>query len=122
MEARRTLESAPRWPRFASDVSWREHAEALDEYRAAANWYEANRPGWGDVFMDAVDAAITSILDSSFGWGFYRERHHEPPLYSRSVAGFPFDIIYLRIENEVYIVAYAHERRRPGYWERRVED
>ena len=45
--------------------TWREHAEALDEYRAAAQWYEARRPGLGDVFMDAVDAAIESILDPS---------------------------------------------------------
>ncbi|GAA2009827.1 hypothetical protein [Microbacterium ulmi] len=44
--------------------SWREHADALDEYRAAARWYESKRPGLGDVFMDAVDAAIESILES----------------------------------------------------------
>jgi hypothetical protein len=36
------------------------------------------------------------------------------------VPGFPFDIVYLRIESEVYVVAYDHERRRPGYWEDRV--
>ena len=41
-------------------LAWREHAEALDEYRAAAKWYEASRRRWGDVFMDAVDAAIES--------------------------------------------------------------
>ena len=49
--------------------TWREHADALDEYRAAAQWYEAKRPGWGDVFMDAVDLAIESILDPSINWG-----------------------------------------------------
>ena len=101
--------------------TWREHEEALDEYRAAAKWYEANRAGWGDVFMDAVDAAIESILDPSISWGFSRDRHRTPQVYSRSVAGFPYDIIYLLIDGAAYIVAYAHERRRPGYWEDRVE-
>jgi hypothetical protein len=45
-----------------------------------------------------------------------------PQVYSRSVAGFPFDMIYLRIDDEISIVAYAHERRRPGYWAQRTGD
>lgn len=102
--------------------SWREHVEALDEYRAAAAWYETKRPGWGDVFLDAVDVAIESILDPSITWGYYRNQECSPRLYSRSVTGFPFDIIYVLIEDEVYIVAYAHERRLPGYWMRRLSD
>jgi toxin ParE1/3/4 len=101
--------------------SWREHADAVDEYRAAAHWYESRRPGLGEMFMDAVDAAIESILDPSITWGFYRDRKRTPQVYSRSVAGFPFDIVYVVLEGEVVIVAYAHERRRPRYWSRRLE-
>lgn|GEM_PF-3431966 len=50
---------------------------SLDEYRHAAQWYEDKREGWGDVFMDAVDAAVDSILDPAIGWGFYQSR--KPP-------------------------------------------
>ena len=101
--------------------TWREHVEALEEYRAAATWYEESRPGWGDVFMDAADAAVESILDPSVQWGFYRQARSIPQVYSRSVAGFPYNIIYLLIDDAIFVVAYAHERRMPGYWERRVE-
>lgn len=101
--------------------TWREHAEALEEFRATAKRYEADRAGLGDVFMDAVDAAIESILDPSISWGFYQNRRRTPQVYSRSVPGFPFDIVYLVSDEQVLIVAYAHERRRPGYWERRLE-
>lgn len=100
--------------------TWREHAEALDEYRAAARWYEHRRAHLGDVFMDAVDAALESVLDPSVTWGFYRDQRREPQIYSRSVAGFPFDIIFLVLKDEVYIVAYAHEKRSPGYWADRL--
>jgi|GEM_PF-6777854 len=31
-------------------------------------------------------------------------------------------IINLQIDEEVCIVAYAHERRWPGYWALRIED
>lgn len=101
---------------------WREHSEAFDEYRAAAHWYEDRREGLGDAFMDAVDAAIESILDSTVEWGFYRGRKRTPQIYSRSVAGFPFNVIYLKLNEEILIVAYAHEKRRPGYWARRLND
>lgn len=100
---------------------WQEHQEALDEYRAAAKWYEANRPGWGMVFMDAVGVAVESILDPAVAWSFYRGHRRTPQVYSRSISGFPFDIIYIRIDRVVYVVAYAHERRRPDYWEDRLE-
>lgn len=102
--------------------AWREHDEAHEELRAAVHWYEDRREGWGDRLADAVEGAVDSILDPSISWGFYRGRRRTPQVYSRSVAGFPFDIIYLRIGDAVYIVAYAHERRQPGYWEQRIED
>lgn len=102
--------------------TWHEHADALDEYRAAATWYETKRPGWGDVFMGAVDAAIQSLLDPAFNWGFYQDRRREPQVYSRSIAGFPFKVIYLVVDGQVFVLAYAHERRRPGYWQDRLAD
>jgi mRNA-degrading endonuclease RelE of RelBE toxin-antitoxin system len=33
---------------------------------------------------------------------------------------FPYRIIYEVRENELVVLAVAHDRRRPGYWRRRV--
>lgn len=96
----------------------REHDAAREEVREAAAFYECNREGWGDVFLDA----IASILDASVGWSFYDERVTVPQLYSRSVDGFPYDLIYVATDDEVFILAYAQERRRPGYWLDRLRD
>lgn len=50
---------------------WREHADAVDEYRAAAHWYESKRPRLGEMFMDAVDAAagVPKVLATAPGTG-----------------------------------------------------
>ncbi len=101
-------------------LDWHEHDEALREYRHAAQWYEDRREGWGDVFMDAVDTAIDSILEPSIGWGFYQHQRSNPQIYSRRVSGFPYSIVYLELENKIYIVAYAHEKRHPDYWSHRT--
>lgn len=39
---------------------------------------------------------------------------------TRSVVGFRYDIKYVVHEDEVVIIAYAHERRRPEYWSHRL--
>lgn len=103
-------------------LAWLEHTEALEEYSSAARWYGSQRPNLGDVFMDAADAAIESILDPTISWGFYRNRRTQPQIYSRRIAGFPLEIVYLRVEDQIFFVAYAHERRLPGYWEHRLSE
>ncbi|WP_382309203.1 hypothetical protein [Herbiconiux sp. UC225_62] len=72
--------------------------------------------------MDDVDSAIESILDPSITWGFFRNQRRTPQIYSRSIAGFPFDIVYVLVGGEVFVVAYAHEKRLPGYWTHRLSD
>ena len=103
-------------------LTWREHIEALDELRAAAHWYEDQREGLGDRILDAVGAAVDSVLGPSLSWSLYKNRRLDHPIYSRSVTGFPFDIVYLRLDDAVYVIAYAHERRLPGYWRHRQGD
>lgn len=102
--------------------TWREHPAAVEELRASALWYDDRRVGLGDDFMDAVGAAIASILDPAITWGRYLGRESSPQYYSRSVPGFPYDIVYLEIDGGIFILAYAQERMRPGYWSDRVKD
>ena len=100
---------------------WREHAAAYEELRTAVNQYEEIDGELSDRFIEAVEAAIASTLDPAFRWGFYRNETSEPQVYSRSINGFPFDLVYIIFDDEVFIVAYAHERRRPGYWHDRLK-
>jgi hypothetical protein len=32
---------------------------------------------------------------------------------------FPFWVVFVELPGEAVVVAYAHEKRRPGYWRRR---
>lgn len=35
---------------------------------------------------------------------------------------FPFSIVYVEADSEIYIVAFAPFRRKPGYWRARIEE
>lgn len=41
---------------------------------------------------------------------------------SRSVRGYPYRIVYIVEPERVVILAYAHERRKPGYWLHRLHN
>lgn len=99
---------------------WSDHPEAREELHVAARYYESRESGLGDRFTDAAEAAVESILDPSIGWGFYRGRRSKPQIYSRSITGFPIDLVYVVLDERVFVLAYAHERRRPDYWRHRL--
>lgn len=46
--------------------------------------------------------------------------HRDPIVRSASVPDFPYRIIYFVTRDELVLIAYAHERRKPGYWKRRL--
>lgn len=103
-------------------LCWRQHPDAEDELTASVEWYERREPGVGHELLKAAEEAVQSALDPTVQWGFYRQRRTNPQLYSRSIAGFPIDVIYLRTADTIIVIAYAHERRRPGYWMQRLSD
>lgn len=102
-------------------LEWSQHPDAERELAASAEWYERREDGVGYELLRAAHAAVRSILDPSVQWGFYRGRRTDPQVYSRSIAGFPIDVIFLRTESAVFVIAYAPERRRPGYWAGRLD-
>ena len=97
----------------------RYHREARAEYDAAAAWYEDRSPGVGDDFIDAVEHAEAAIAAMPRTWPKWPNL--DPHIGARRylLDGFPFSIAYLDRENEIVVLAIAHDRRRPRYWSER---
>lgn len=96
--------------------------EAAEEAAEAAAWYEAERPGLGNDFAGAVEAAIDLI-----------EENILPLLPTSGKAGaqgvkriilkrFPYDIVTLEKPDETLVIAVAHHSRKPGYWRDRLKN
>jgi plasmid stabilization system protein ParE len=92
------------------------HPEALAEAEAALDWYAERSARAPLAFVEELDKAIKSILDSPRRWPIFYQDCRRFPLFR-----FPYFIVY-REESEtlVQIVAVAHGRRRPGYWRART--
>jgi toxin ParE1/3/4 len=88
-------------------------AQASSELAEAVRWYEERRPGWGAKLFDAV----AHVFDLIRKWA-HREKATRPPA-NYSSAGFPYVVAYRVRPSDVYVVAVAHAKRRPGYWKNR---
>ncbi len=75
----------------------------------------------GQKLIDATRVARQAIAHMPHAWPPLLGFDHGPTVRRKSVEGFPYGIVYCVTATEIVILAYAHERRRPGYWESRLE-
>jgi plasmid stabilization system protein ParE len=86
--------------------------EAEEELLAAAEWYEARKPGLGAELVAAVDEALERIAETPLASPMWREGI---PHRSHPVRRFPYVVFFVVDDSAVEVVA-AHAKRRPGYW------
>ena len=84
---------------------------AREELNETAAFYEASVPGLGEAFLDDVHRAIEIVRENPRIGAPVGNR-----LRKSILRRFPFSIVYAAHDEEIVIVAIAHQRRRPGYW------
>lgn len=90
------------------------HPAAERELAEAAIWYEQAIDGLGGQFSHEVERATKLLLERpAIGVDVGYGRRRLP------VRRFPFTIIYAVSPGVLYILAVAHDKRRPGYWRSR---
>lgn len=87
------------------------HPGAEAEINEAADFYDLESPGLGDIFLDEVEHVIRGIREFPDA---------APPLVGRVrkrvLAKFPYSLLYSITDDEVRVLAVAHHKRRPFYW------
>jgi toxin ParE1/3/4 len=94
------------------------HPKAEEEYAAAIAWYEAQRPGLGLDFQDEVQILCSLIAQLPETFPEYEDLE----VRKCNVNRFPYTLFYLDHEDQIWIVAVAHQKRKPGYWKERLSD
>jgi toxin ParE1/3/4 len=93
------------------------HPDARAELLHAARYYEAQATGLGTQFVDEAER-VTNLLFRSPGLGVPVVGHEA--LRRWRLRRFPYYLIYRAQRGALLILAVAHERQRPGYWEERT--
>jgi toxin ParE1/3/4 len=93
------------------DLAVRPEAEA--ELLAAAQWYEDRRVGLGLEFLLVVDQGLERIRSEPLGFPPWRnDRSYRKCVLPR----FPYVIFFSVSDAIIDLLAFAHAKRRPGYW------
>ncbi len=88
---------------------------ARDEFKEAVDYYERQRRGLGDELENEVFAAIERASQDPTSYESF-----DPGISRIPVQRFDYNIYYAVEEATLVIAAVMHNRRRPGYWKRRM--
>lgn len=91
-------------------------SEAENELTAACEWYEQQCAGLGDELLQAIHETIARVADYPGSGALYPQMPEELGVRRVLVRRFPYTVVYLDLSDEIRILAFAHTRRRPGYW------
>jgi toxin ParE1/3/4 len=99
------------------------HPEARVEYMLSIDWHVDERgEAYADRFVAAVEVAFEGLRsgEAFSSWAPHVARE----LGARRVLvdGFDYHVVFVERATFQAIVAVAHFKREPGYWEPRIKD
>ena len=89
--------------------------EASEEAEEARRWYRERSEPAEAAFLNELDHAIAVVLDAPHRWA-----KHVAGTRRYVFPTFPYSLVYFLEPQVVNVVAVAHEKRRPGYWRKRL--
>jgi hypothetical protein len=93
--------------------------EAEEELLEAMRWYESRRAGLGTELLEAVEAALQRIALAPAQFAVWAADQR----WRRCVLGrFPYAVVFEERPEGLEVIAFAHGKRRPGYWQLRTRE
>ncbi|MGA7876620.1 MAG: type II toxin-antitoxin system RelE/ParE family toxin [Desulfoferrobacter sp.] len=93
------------------------HPDADAELTEAARYYELRQPGLGSDLLEEVERALDQILTYPEASQNIGRRVRRKPLWR-----FPYNLVYAVYPERIRLVAFAHQKRRPYYWRKRLKN
>jgi hypothetical protein len=92
------------------------HSAASEEIVETTAYYEGEVLGLGGRFIAEVERIVEVLCDQPhIGQSVGEE------LRRIILARFPYSLIYSIESERIWVIAVAHHRRRPGYWQERID-
>lgn len=92
-------------------LRYRLHREAERELLGAALYYQDRDPNIGRNLLRTFRAAMDQIVRFPVSCAIFDVAVRQKPL-----GKFPFSILYQIREGQIFVVAFMHQSRKPGYW------
>ena len=97
-------------------MKYRFHRAATGEHYDNVNFYEGRLPGLGADYLKEFETIMAHICTAP---NFY-PTIGTPDIHKAGLKRFPFHVIYRTEQNQIIVLAVAHQRRQPAYWSKRL--
>jgi toxin ParE1/3/4 len=94
------------------------HADAEVELREALDFYEGRRINLGGEFRQAFEAALQRVRENPQAYA----AEDDAGVRSCPLRRFLYTLVYVELDDRIWVAAVANQRRRPRYWARRRPD
>lgn len=91
------------------------HELAEKELLDSRDFYDDLVPNLGKKFILEVEHIVNRIKSNPLAFPIYIKNYRKAILRK-----FPYSVIYRIVDNKIYILAVAHQKRRPKYFANRV--
>ena len=99
---------------------FRTDPEASADLEQSALWYDTQRAGLGGEFLEAIDVALEHIARWPQAGAPIPGVPLDLAVRRVPVERFPYHVVYFEVSDAIRILAFAHDRRLPGYWHSRA--
>lgn len=97
-------------------MNYQFHPDAFDEHYDSVAFYQSRLSGLGADYVAEFEAIMVHICRTP---NFY-PTIAAPDIHKAGLKRFPFHIIYRTDPAQIFVLAVAHQRRRPAYWAGRL--
>ena len=94
--------------------------EAAEELTSATVWYEESGTGLGAALVAEVDESIERLLYLDAVGTPVRGVLSHLDVRRVLLPRFPYSVVFIEHADQLHILAFAHHKRRPGYWRGRI--
>ena len=93
------------------------HPDAEAEITEVAQFYEASSPDLGVALTEEIRRSLEQIVKMPEAYQLVGKRVRRKSLWR-----FPYNLIYAIYPDRVRVLAFAHQKRRPFYWTKRLKN
>lgn len=85
------------------------------DLREARDWYEVQKTGLGDNFLEAMELILYSVRSSPIQF----QVRHSKIVRTAPLAGFPYSIHFVAENTRIVVLGFFHHKRNPKIWKKR---
>jgi plasmid stabilization system protein ParE len=84
---------------------------AVEEIEKTTRWYERYASASPPGLQRAIDEAFEHIVEAPDRWPLFAEN-----IRRYTLRRTPYCFFYTVTDNAIVVLAFSHQKRRPGYW------